>query len=299
VSFTLGAMNDGGAAYHPTMATRSVTLLDKPYVLSGLFGVWSATDALLDGFSAAQWQATTPLPGWNVQAVVSHIIGTESVLSGIAPPAADVDVSGLEHVRNDVGAMNESWVRHLSGESGASVLQRFRAVTNNRREVLTSLSDDDWNAETRTPVGPESYGRFMQVRTFDCWMHEQDIRVAVQRPSSDDELSVPAAQLSLDEIAATLGYVVGKLAKAPDGSRVRFELTGPLARTINVGVDGRAQLVDDFGQAAPTATLRLDALQFTRLAGGRPKCPARPQEVELGGDEDLAAQIVEHLNFVI
>jgi uncharacterized protein (TIGR03083 family) len=281
------------------MATRSISTLDKSDVLSGLFAVWDAIDALLDGLPEAQWQAATPLPAWCVQAVVSHIIGTESFLAGIAPPEVDIDVSGLDHVRNDVGALNERWVRHLSGESGNSVLERFRAVTNNRRTALTSLPDDDWNALTRTPVGPESYGRFMRVRVFDCWMHEQDIRVALQRPSSDDELDGPASQLSLDEIAATMGYVVGKLAKAPDGSRIEFDLTGPLARSIRVSVDDRAQVVADFDGLEPTATIGLDALQFTRLAGGRPLCPERTQDVELGGDKDVAAQIVEHLNFVI
>ena len=93
--------------------------------------------------------------------------------------------------------------------------------------------------------------------------------------------------------------MVGKRAKAPEGSRVLFELTGPLARSIRVSVDGRAQVVDDFGGQEPTATIRLDGLQFTRLAGGRPMCPARAQDVELGGDKAVATQVVEHLNFVI
>jgi uncharacterized protein (TIGR03083 family) len=276
-----------------------VTLVDKSYVLSGLFAVWDSIDALLDGLPEPDWQAATPLPGWCVQAVVSHIIGTESFLQGIGPPEPDTDLKALDHVRNDIGAMNERWVRHLSGDSSTSVLERFREITNRRREVLSSMSDDDWNAVGPTPSGMDSYGRFMRIRTFDCWMHEQDVRMAVQRPSSDDELVGPAAHLSLDEIAATMGFVVGKLGKAPDGSRIHFELTGPLARSINISVDGRAQVVDDFGGQEPTATIRLDALQFTRLAGGRPMCPARSQDVELSGDEDVAARIVERLNFVI
>jgi len=281
------------------MADRPLTTLDKSDVLSGLFAVWDSIDALLDGLPDSAWQAPTPLPAWNVQAVVSHIIGTESFLAGISPPEPDVDVKELDHVRNDIGALNECWVRHLSGELGASVLERFRSVTQGRREVLAGMSDDEWNALTVTPVGPESYGRFMRVRVFDCWMHEQDIRMALQRPSSDAELGGRAPQLSLDEIAGTMGFVVGKRGKAPDGSRVLFELTGPLAREIRVSVDGRAQVVDDFGGQEPTATIRLDGLQFTRLAGGRPMCPARSQDVELGGDKDVAAQIVERLNFVI
>lgn len=281
------------------MATSSITTLDKSDVLPGLFADWDSIDALLDGLPESDWQAATPLPGWCVRAVVSHIIGTESFLEGIAPPQPDIDVKALEHVRNDIGAMNECWVHHLSGEPGSSVLERYRALTGKRREALQSMSDDDWNAPTPTPAGMDSYGRFMRIRVFDCWMHEQDIRMALQRPSSDDELDGPALRLSLDEIAATMGFVVGKLAKAPDGSRVQFDLTGPLPRSIRVSMDGRAQVVDDFGGLAPTATIRLDALQFTRLAGGRPMCPARAQDIELGGDKDLAAHIVERLNFVI
>lgn len=78
-----------------------------------------------------------------------------------------------------------------------------------------------------------------------------------------------------------------------------FDLTGPLTRDIRVSVDGRARVVDDFGGREPTVTIRLDGLQFTRLAGGRPMCPARSQDVELGGAQDVAARIIEHLNFVV
>lgn len=286
-------------AYYSTMADRPVTQLDKSDVLAGLFAVWDDIGVLLDELAETDWQAPSPLPGWDVKAVVSHMIGTESFLAGVAAPQPDIDVKTLEHVRNDIGAMNECWVRHLSGESGAEVVARFRAVTNARRTVLESLSADDWNAVTPTPAGPDTYGRFMRVRVFDCWMHEQDIRVGLNRPSSDEELAGPASQLALDEISSTMGFVVGKRGNAPDGSRVLFELTGPLARTIRVSVDGRAQVVDDFGGQDPTATVRLDGLQFTRLAGGRPMCAGRGQDIAFEGDRDVAQRIVERLNFVI
>ena len=294
-----GRVGESAAAYDPTMADRPVTILPKSAVLAGLFAVWDDLGALLDGLPDTQWQAVSPLPGWDVQALVSHMIGTESFLSGIPAPEPDCDVKTLEHVRNDIGAMNECWVRHLGGERGADVLARFREITDGRRKALAGMSDEAWNAVTPTPAGMDSYGRFMRIRVFDCWMHEQDIRAALQRPSSDADLDGPAAQLSLDEIAGTMGFVVGKRAKAPDGSRVLFELTGPLARSIRVSVDGRARVVDDFGPQEPTATIRLDGLQFTRLAGGRPMCPSRARDVELGGDREVAQRIVDHLNFVI
>lgn len=281
------------------MADRPVTKLDKSQVLAGLFAVWDDITVLLDGLPEADWEAASPLPGWDVKALVAHMIGTESFLAGIPAPQPDVDVSALEHVRNDIGVMNECWVRHLRAETGADLLKRFRVGTDDRRKALTGMSAEEWDAVTLTPVGPESYGRFMRVRVFDCWMHEQDIREALRRPSSDDQLVSPASELSLDEITGSMGYVVGKRAKAPEGSRVLFELTGPLSRSIRVSVDGRAQVVDDFGGQGPTVTIRLDGLQFTRLAGGRPLCPARSQDIELGGDKEVGAQVVEHLNFVI
>jgi uncharacterized protein (TIGR03083 family) len=277
--------------------SRPVTELDKSEVLSGLFATWDNLDRLLTGLSEQRWQTQTPLPGWSVHNVVAHIIGTESVLQGVSTPDADIDVSTLAHVRNDVGVANECWIRHLSAESGGDLHQRFRTLTADRRKRLTEMSVGDWNAPTLTPVGPDSYGRFMRVRVFDCWMHEHDIRDALDEPASDADLTGPAARLTLDEMVTSMGYVVGKLGKAPDGSRVAIELTGPLARTIRVAVDGRAQLVDDFGGQQPTATIRLDGVLFTRLAGGRAEPGAGG--IQLSGDQEVASRIVEHLNYTI
>ncbi len=276
-----------------------MTLLDKSAVLDGLFAEWDDITALAAGLSDGEWTAPTSLPGWSVHDVVAHLVGVESMLQGVETPEVDIDVSTLEHVRNDFGALNERWVCKFRGVSHAELLDQFRAVTTDRRRALTGMSDDDWNAVTPTPAGPDSYGRFMRVRIFDCWMHEHDIRDAVAKPAADAELARPAANLALDEMATAMGRVVGKLGGAPDGSRVSIELTGPLARTINVAVDGRGRVVADFGGADATATIRLDGFLFTRLAGGRTTLAEHQDAVSYGGDEAVGRRIVEHLNFVI
>ena len=273
-----------------------MTKLNKSDVLDGLFAEWDAIVAMADGLSDAQWQAQTPLPGWAVHDVVAHVIGTESMLQGVGTPEADIDVSTLKHVRNDIGVLNERWVRKLRGTSAADLLDKLRTTNDQRREALSALTDDDWNQITDTPAGPDTYGRFMRVRVFDCWMHEQDIRDALDRPADD-----PAGQrsrLALDEMAASMGFVVGKLGGAPDGSRVRIELTGPLRRTINVAIQGKGRVVDDFDEP-PTATIELDGLLFTRLAGGRTTPAHHPDAVRYGGDQAVGQRIVEHLTYVI
>ncbi|MFG1929131.1 maleylpyruvate isomerase family mycothiol-dependent enzyme [Mycobacterium sp. NPDC048908] len=277
------------------MSSRPVTTLDKSDVLAGLFAVWDEIDTVLAGLTDEQWRAQTPLPGWTVHDVTAHLVGTESMLGGAAPPEVDVDISTLEHVHNDIGVLNERWVRTLRGISPTDLLDRFRTTTRQRREQLTAMSDDDWNKVTATPAGPDTYGRFMRVRNFDCWMHLQDVRDALGQPAADP--AGPAASLALDEMTASMGFVVGKLGGAPDGSRVAIELTGPLARTINIAVDGRGQVVDDFGDQQPTASISLDALLFTRLAGGR--TAVDHAAIGYGGDEAVGRRIVERLNYVI
>ncbi len=271
-----------------------MTRLDKSEVLAGLFASWDAIDDLVGDLPDAQWSQATSLPGWTVRDVVAHVIGTESMLQGHSTPEADIDVSTLEHVRNDIGVLNECWVRKLRSLSNAELLERFRATTAQRREALSAMGSDQWHELTMTPAGPDSYGRFMRVRTFDCFMHANDVRDAVGGGEAD--FSGPDARLALDEMATSMGFVVGKLGTAPDGSRVRLELTGPLARTINVAVDGRAKVVDDF-DGEPTATIALDGLLFTRLAGGR--VAVDHDAIAYGGDEAVGRRIVEHLNYVI
>lgn len=270
-------------------------MLDKNGVLAGLFASWEAIERQLAGQHAQGWQAGTSLPGWRVHDVVSHVIGTESMLLGIPTPEADCDVAALGHVNNDIGVLNECWVRYLAAETPEDMMARFGDVTAQRTTLLTTMTDEAWNAATLTPAGPDSYGRFMRIRTFDCWMHAQDIREALNLPATAADLGGADARQALDEIAASMGFVIGKRGKAPDGARVELELTGGLTRSIRVAVDGRASVVDDFGGAEPTTVIRVDGLHFTRLCGGR----VSPGDVEIVGDQAVGRQIVENLAYVI
>src|SRR3954451_4377952 len=109
-----------------------MTQLGKREVLEGLYRCWDDLLELLAGLSEEQWEAQTALSGWRVHDVVSHMIGTESFLMGVPTPEPDCDVAALPHVHNEIGAMNECWVRHLRDERHGEVLDRFRAVTDER-----------------------------------------------------------------------------------------------------------------------------------------------------------------------
>ena len=265
---------------------------EKDRVVELLGAQWSNIVGLLAGLNDEEWSRLA-LPGWDVHDVVAHLIGTERSLSGAALP--DIPADFGDHVRNDAGKVNEAWICELRDRPHADLLADFREVTGERLASLRAMSIDDFNAPSWTPAGDATYARFMQIRIFDCWMHEQDIRAALQRPGNEGGA---AAERSLDEVVAALGYIIGKRGRAPDGSSVLIRLTGPVKRDLAVVVQGRARVVEAV-EGEPTATLTLSSSLFMRLAGGREDPEPALGRIELGGDQALARQLATSLAYTI
>lgn len=265
---------------------------DRTTLIAALEDVWDSLIALAQGFTDEQWQTDTEVPGWTVKDNYSHVIGIERMLLDRADPK--VDVPDYPYIRNDIGRLNEISVELRRPRPGAEVLAEFVAVTADRRGALEDMTDADFEADSFTPAGPDTYGRFMQIRTMDCWVHEQDVREAL---GIHGHLDGPAASVSLDEMTNVLGYVVGKRAGAEDGQSVRFQFTGPTSRTIDVRVDGRAAIVHDLTD--PTTTITMPSRLWWRYASGRRAADLDDQEISITGDSKLGIRVLENCAFMV
>jgi uncharacterized protein (TIGR03083 family) len=264
-------------------------------IRSLLLEQFAVIDGLLSGLDGDRWYTPTTLPGWTVKDIVAHLIGTESMLAGIDTPHVALDVHTLGHVRNEIGAFNEHWVESLRGTTGTEVLVRYRDIVAQRRDQLEAMTQADFDQPADTPVGRATYGRFMRIRVFDCWLHELDIRDALGVPGDEGG---PRAELASAEIFGAVPFVVGKLGKAPDGARITIELTGPLARTIHLEARGRVTPVPELSDTA-TSTIAMDSGLFVRLAGGRVHAFDHLGDITLGGDTTVGRRIVDNLAFTI
>ncbi|MGW0635092.1 maleylpyruvate isomerase N-terminal domain-containing protein [Nocardia salmonicida] len=262
---------------------------------------WEAIALLVADLDEKAWRRTSPLPGWTLFDVVAHVVGSESWLLGETPPPHDPlrpkdDVRTLPHVRNEVAVLNEIWVDRLRPLSGKRLLALFDETTERRRAALAAMDDEAWLASTVSPVGQVPYGRFMRVRLFDCWMHELDLADGIGR-------SVPEggarAETAFAELTIGLGRAVVKGAKAPDGSLITLDLTGPVTRQVHLSVDGGRGTVLDEISGEPTTLLRLDSGLFARLRGGRTTADRHPGEVVVEGDTALGERLVGNLAFTI
>lgn len=264
-------------------------------VIDLLSAEWSAIDDLCQDLSDEEWATATDCPGWTVRDQVSHMIGTERMLAGDSAPAAPATLGS--HVANPIGEANEAWVDARRSTPGPEVLDEFRHVTANRLSQLRAMAPEDFDRVGFTPEGEGPYRRFMDIRVFDCWVHEQDIRRAIDRPG---HLDGPIASASVHKIAAAAGYIVGKKAGAPDGATVVFDVHGPTEVVVPVVVEGRARVLDEV-PTDPTVTIRLDTSTYVALGCGRWDADRAlaDGDVRIDGDEALGRTILGNMSFTL
>ncbi|MFV0257311.1 MAG: maleylpyruvate isomerase family mycothiol-dependent enzyme [Acidimicrobiales bacterium] len=258
---------------------------------------YKSLDFLGSSLTSREWHAPAAVPGWSVFDVYAHIIGVESMLEGYELPYVKIDVSKFDHVRNELGVFNETWIESLSHLGDDALLDRYRRVTAARIRTLSAMTDGDFDVEVDSVLGSVPYRRLLRFRLFDCWMHEQDIREGLGRPGHE---SGPCARAALDTAADALGSVVAAEAGGRPRVVVRLVLTGPIRRRVEVDVvEGHATVTSRVGEDAGTvadASISMTSSLFMRLAGGRSaQLSPRLGTIDFDGDLDLATRVATNL----
>ena len=258
--------------------------------------VWSSIEFLCSSLNEVQWKTPTDCPGWSVQDQISHLVGAESDILG--NPRPDHTPQNTSHVKNDVGESNEVVVDFRRSWTGLEVLEEFRVLTELRMEFLKGLTDEGFAAETQTPLGPGTITDHVRIRIMDAWVHEQDIRRALNIPGG---LDGPVAAHSVGRFTNAMPFVVARKAQAPDGSTVVFNVTGPAGRVVSVVTDGRRGSEIDSEPESPTVRITCDVETFACLACGRgdPSEALSSGKITLSGNTDLGENIVHQMNIMI
>lgn len=240
---------------------------------------------VVDALTPEQWNAQSLCPAWTAHGVVVHTTTIEAGLLGWRPDSGENPFVAMGRIGEE-----------LAGLAPDALAARFHEVAAARLLELEAMTDDEFAAPSFTPVGQGTYARFMQIRVFDIWVHERDIRVPLGMPGDDGG---PSAEMALDEVEGSIGYIAGKKIGVPDGQGIAFHLTGPVHRDILVKVDGRAARVAEL--PSPDAVVTADSLTFMLLACGRinPDEPIRDGRISWGGDAQLGERAARHLAFTM
>ncbi|ROO87837.1 uncharacterized protein (TIGR03083 family) [Actinocorallia herbida] len=236
---------------------------------------------------ADQWLQPSKAEGWSVKDVVAHLGGSCRVI--FSPGSAAMMTT------DDIEDWNEKAVAQRREWPSWKVLDEFetwsrRAITLGNAVSLTPM------AHARVPVGEIGtypVGHLMAgAPVFDQFTHlHHDIAPAVgqtaPRPSTD-QLEVAVAWM-----VAVLANQLRKAPMAWVGGPVNLELTGPGGAAMHITSGG---LLKAGASWAHAATITAGAESF--VSWGTKRTAWKDGKVELGGDESLAARVLDGINVV-
>ena len=242
--------------------------------------------SVIAGLDDDQLATQSLCPDWDVRACAAHAIGIDKALTGWVP-----DTENLFDF-----AIAARFMEEAASMSPAEFASAITAIADARVADLESLDPSIVDEPSMTPVGPQAYGNFLQIRVFDLWVHNRDIAIplGVELPDGG-----PTAEQALNEVHRSMGYIAGKKIGLEDGISMTVEVTGGTPRTMHVAVDGRAGLVDSL--ADPTFTLTADTETFVMLACGRvdPQARIDAGRISWTGDDEWGEKAARNLRFTM
>ena len=159
------------------------SVLERTDVARGAIAEYEAFAALIEPLDNAEWNAPTRCDGFLVRDVAGHVVGlAEDVAKG---------VPGSRNAEEEAASVR--------GDSPAQVATRLRAAIAAISPLLDALDDDMWNGPSGVP--DLTFGRGVLTLWYDAFVHADDIRAALGRPSE------AGAGLS-----ASVEYLAGELA---------------------------------------------------------------------------------------
>lgn len=262
-----------------------------PTDLSTLVEAWSqSAQAVIDlvgSLREPQMDAPTDLPGWTVRDIIAHLAHLESELAGEQPELAPLDAVPESARGNAFQAYTERGVAARRDRSTEALVTELTDAVARLRETLSTTPPPDPPASFPRPG--RDWEPLLRDRCLDFWMHEQDIRRAIDQPGGWDS---PGAWLTLSVFRAALPFVVGKRVRPAPGTVVSWVVqtpSGEQTTTVRMGEDGRAR--PDETSGSPDVSLTMTVHDFVLACGGR----RRPQAltVRIDGDRNLGEAVLD------
>ncbi len=222
---------------------------------------------LLDQSRALQaWLAAAPvevfatatvLPGWDVRALVGHLLVMhEGLLAVLNRPSRDQPMEMWALVGRYAAAADE--IGRAAGErAGAddpdALLARLAATT---ESLAAGFARASLPAVVLTPRGPGRLGEFLRTRILDLVVHTDDLARSLEDPAS-----VPMERKALATACRTLATI---LADRHPGRSVEVRVPPYAAVQCGVGEDGPTHT-----RGTPPNVIETDPVSWLRLATGR------------------------------
>ncbi len=235
--------------------------------------------ALVESLSGDDWQQPTDCTLWNVRDMLAHQAGAY---------AGGASLAEFRHQRSNkpgpgqlrVDAANAQQLADRAGRSPAELISELRRAG---PAAIRARQNLPWLLRKipipmPQPEGPQPVEYLTDlIYPRDTWMHRADICRATGRPFEQ------TAEHDGRVVALVLRDIARRLEARLRGQSVVFELESAAGGSYRIG---RA--------VEPTAIIKMDVLQFNRMASGRITVEsARAQSlIAISGDRGFADEVL-------
>jgi uncharacterized protein (TIGR03083 family) len=162
----------------------TTTTLSRTFVGNGLVQEYEAFASLVESVNDEEWRTPSRCAGFEVRDVAGHVIGL----------AEDV-VAGRPGSRNA-----EEEAASVRGDAPLTAAARLRTALTSIRALVDAADDGMWDGPSGVP--DLTLGDGVLLLWYDAYVHGDDIRAAIGRPSARGE-----------GLHASVAYLAGELTK--------------------------------------------------------------------------------------
>jgi uncharacterized protein (TIGR03083 family) len=194
--------------------------LPREDVVGGLIVELDDFESLVRSLDAAELAEPSRCGDWSAGDVAAHVIGQ----------IADVTAGRFDGLGTP--EVTQRQVEERRGRSGAELGDELATATTGARDLLAIFDDAAWNGPS--PAGGSTLGAGVEALWFDAYLHADDIRAAVGRPTQSGP-GVRASISHLGDVLTDQGHP--PLVLELDGVEV-FTIAGGSARRDGAGRPG-------------------------------------------------------------
>jgi uncharacterized protein (TIGR03083 family) len=147
--------------------------LSREVITDGLVSQMGHFEDLIRSLTEEEWDTPSRCQGWTVGDVARHAVGS----------MADVVAGELDGLGSPEVTARE--VAERQGRSAKEVADELAEVAKGAAALAAVFDDDSWNGPA--PGGYDgTLGRGVEALWYDFWLHADDIRASLGRPSEPE-----------------------------------------------------------------------------------------------------------------